>query len=340
MSLIPNPQSLMPAFPATRLRRTRLAPWCRDLVAQHRLQPSDLIWPLFIQEGKNTEVPIPSLPGVSRITLDLLVKRAKSAYQLGIKAVALFPVIDDKLKSPYGDEALFPDNLVCRAIREIKNAVPELGVIADVALDPYTSHGQDGVVENGHVANDLTIEILCKQAAVQAKAGCDIVAPSDMMDGRVGAIRTHLDHENFTDTLILAYSAKYASSQYGPFRDAVGSAKNLGTADKRSYQMNPANGDEALREIALDISEGADMVMVKPGISYLDIIYRAATAFPVPVFAYQVSGEYAMIKAASANGWIDGDAVMLENLLAFRRAGARAIFTYAALDVASILCEP
>ena len=337
MSPAPRSSPLAPTFPATRLRRTRRTAWCRELVAEHRLHPSDLIWPVFIQEGTNTETPIASLPGVSRMTLDVLVVKAKLAHGLGIKAIALFPVIDEKLKSPFGDEALFPENLVCRAIREVKNAVPDIGVITDVALDPYTTHGQDGVVENGHVANDLTIEILCKQALVQAKAGCDIVAPSDMMDGRVGAIRAALEHEKLHDTLILAYSAKYASAQYGPFRDAVGSATNLGKADKRGYQMDPANGDEAMREIALDIAEGADMVMVKPGISYLDIVYRAATGFQVPVFAYQVSGEYAMIKAAAANGWIDGDAVMLEQLLAMRRAGARAIFTYAALEVAKII---
>jgi len=325
------------SFPSTRMRRTRLSPWCRELVAEHRLHASDLVWPIFIQEGKATETPVSSMPGVTRVTLDILVERAKLAAEAGIGAIALFPMIDEKLKSPYGDEALFQDNLICRAIREIKNAVPQLGVIADVALDPYTTHGQDGVVENGQVANDLTIEILCKQAVVQAKAGCDIVAPSDMMDGRVGAIRAALDKEHFCNTLILAYSAKYASAYYGPFRDAVGSATNLGKGGKRDYQMDPANGDEALREIALDINEGADMVMVKPGISYLDIVYRAASSFHIPVFAYQVSGEYAMIKAAAEKGWIDGDSVMMENLLAFRRAGARAIFTYAALDVASAL---
>ncbi len=327
------------SYPATRLRRTRMSAWCRELVAEHRLHPSDLIWPVFIQEGKNTETPVASMPGVSRLTLDILVQKAREARALGIQAIALFPAIDDKLKSPMGDEALFENNLVCRAISDIKNAVPDLGIIADVALDPYTSHGQDGVVENGQVAGDKTVEILCKQALVQAKAGCDIVAPSDMMDGRIGAIRAALEREGHHDTMILAYSAKYASNLYGPFRDAAGSAKNLGKADKRTYQMDFRNGDEALREIALDISEGADMVMVKPGIAYLDIIHRAAAAFPVPVFAYQVSGEYAMIKAAAANGWLDGDAVMLEHLLAFKRAGARAIFTYGAVDVAKIIVE-
>jgi porphobilinogen synthase len=333
----PTPHSFFSRFPETRLRRSRLQGWSRELVAEHHLQPSDLVWPVFIQEGSNTETPVASMPGVSRITLDILVKKAKSARQLGIPAIALFPLVKDELKSPYGDEALFPENLVCRAIREIKNAVPDIGVIADVALDPYTSHGQDGVVENGHIVNDMTIDILCKQALVQAQAGCDMVAPSDMMDGRIGAIRNALEQASLKDTLILAYSAKYASSMYGPFRDAVDSARLLGKADKRTYQMDPANSNEALREIALDISEGADMVMVKPGIAYLDIVQRASTSFPVPVLAYQVSGEYAMIKAAAEKGWIDGDAVMMESLLAFKRAGARAIFTYAALDIAQKL---
>jgi len=311
--------------------------WCRELLAEHRLSASDLIWPVFIQEGKNIETPILSMPGVSRVTLDILVEKVKAAHGLGIHAVALFPVIEAKLKSPMGDEALFPNNLVCRAIKEIKNAVPDIGVIADVALDPYTSHGQDGVVENGQILNDATIKILCKQAIVQAKAGCDIVAPSDMMDGRIGAIRSALESEGFQNTLILSYAAKYASSLYGPFRDAVDSAKFLGAADKRTYQMNPANSDEAMREIALDIEEGADMVMVKPGLAYLDIVQRAASSFQVPVLAYQVSGEYAMIKAAAANGWLEGEAVMLESLLAFKRAGARAIFTYAAADIVYLL---
>lgn len=324
-------------FPSTRLRRTRMSSWCRELVAEHRLHPSDIIWPVFIQEGTNTETPIASLPGVSRITLDILIKRVKLANKLNIPAIALFPVIDAKLKTPDGALAFSEDNLVCRAIKELKSAVPEIGIITDVALDPYTSHGQDGIVENGVVVNDKTVEALCKQALVQAKAGCDIVAPSDMMDGRIGAIRSTLEQEGFHNTLILSYAAKYASSLYGPFRDAVGSAGNLGKADKRNYQINPANSDEAMREIAMDIAEGADMVMVKPGIAYLDIVHRAAHSFNVPVFAYQVSGEYAMIKAAAANGWIDGDAVMLESLLAFKRAGARAIFTYAALDVAESL---
>jgi porphobilinogen synthase len=326
----------MSSYPHTRLRRTRMQPWCRELVAECRLHPSDLIWPVFIQEGTNTATPVASMPGVFRLTLDLLVAQAKEAKSLGIPAIALFPVIDDKVKSPLGDEALFENNLVCRAIREVKNAVPDLGVIADVALDPYTTHGQDGIVENGVVHNDKTVAALCKQALVQARAGCDIVAPSDMMDGRIGAIRAALEKENFTDTLILSYAAKYASSFYGPFRDAVGSAGAL-KGDKKNYQMDFRNSDEAQREIVLDIDEGADMVMVKPGLAYLDIVQRAATTFNVPVFAYQVSGEYAMVKAAALNGWIDGEAVMLESLIAMKRAGARAIFTYAALDIAKHL---
>lgn len=324
-------------FPHTRLRRTRMQGWCRDLVAEHRLLPDDLIWPVFVQEGKNTQTPVASMPGVSRITLDILVKKAKSVNKLGVRALALFPLVKEELKSPNGDEALRADNLVCRAIGEIKNALPHMGVIADVALDPYTSHGQDGIVENGKVINDLTIDILCRQALVQTQAGCDIIAPSDMMDGRIGAIRSALEEQNFKDTLVLAYSAKYASSLYGPFRDAVDSARHLGGGGKQTYQMNPANSDEAMREIALDIQEGADMVMVKPGLAYLDIIQRAASTFPVPVFAYQVSGEYAMIRAAAANGWIDGDAVMMESLLAFKRAGARAVLTYAAPEIAQAL---
>jgi porphobilinogen synthase len=324
-------------FPSTRLRRARMQPWLRELVAEHRLHPSDLVWPVFIQEGKNQETPVASMPGVSRITLDILVKKAKKAQALGIPAIALFPLVDAQRKSPLGDEALFKDNLICRAISEVKNTVPELGIIADVALDPYTSHGQDGIVENGKILNDATVEILCKQAINQARAGCDIVAPSDMMDGRVGKIRAALEAENLSDTLILSYAAKYASSLYGPFRDAVDSAKYLGAADKRSYQMDCANGDEAMREIAMDIQEGADLVMVKPAGFYLDIVARASSAFAVPVVAYQVSGEYAMIKAAAANGWLDAQAVMLESLLAIKRAGARAILTYAACDVAKQL---
>jgi porphobilinogen synthase len=311
--------------------------WSRELLAEHRLHVSDLIWPVFVQEGKNTRTAVGSMPGVASLTLDLLAKEAKLAQSLGVPAIALFPVVDASLKSPYGDEALHPKNLVCRAIATVKEAAPNLGVIADVALDPYTTHGHDGVIENEVVDNDLTVNILCKQAVVQAKAGCDIVAPSDMMDGRVAAIRAALEAEGLINTQILAYSAKYASSLYGPFRDAVGSDTQLGQGDKKNYQMNPANSEEALREIALDIAEGADMVMVKPGLAYLDIVQRAAERFSVPVLAYQVSGEYAMIQAAAQNGWLDGNAVMMESLLAFKRAGARAILTYAAIDVAKAL---
>ncbi len=322
-------------FPETRLRRSRMQGWSRELLTAHRLSAADLILPIFIQEGEKTQTPIASLPDVNRVTLDILLEKAKEAYDSGIKAIALFPLIATELKSPLGDEALFEKNLVCRAIHAVKNAVPNLGIIADVALDPYTTHGQDGIVENDQVVNDTTVEKLCEQALVMAKAGCDIVAPSDMMDGRVGAIRKTLEQHNFTDTMILAYSAKYASNMYAPFRDAVGSGAQLGTGNKKSYQMDFAgSSDEAMREIAMDIAEGADMVMVKPAIAYLDIIKQASTTFPVPVFAYQVSGEYAMIKAAAKNGWIDGEAVMLEHLIAIKRAGAMAIFTYAALDVA------
>ncbi len=337
MSRIPNPESPNPVFPATRLRRTRMEAWCRELVAEHRLSPSDLVLPMFIHEGKNSETPIASMPGMARFSLDLAVRKAKEAKKLGIQAIALFPQVDAKLKTLHGNEALNKNNLVCRAIKDIKNAVPDLGVIADVALDPYTSHGHDGIFENGKVLNDATMEVLCKQALVQAKAGCDIVAPSDMMDGRIGAIRRTLESENFQDTLILSYAAKYASDFYGPFRDAVGSSNALGKSDKKNYQMDPRNADEAMREIAMDIEEGADMVMVKPGIAYLDIVYRAASGFSVPVFVYQTSGEYAMIKAAGAHGWVDGNAVMLESLMAFKRAGARAILTYAAMDAAKTL---
>ncbi|MEZ5691006.1 MAG: porphobilinogen synthase [Rickettsiales bacterium] len=321
-------------FPYTRLRRTRMNVWSRELVAESKLLPADLILPVFIEDGKNTSTPIPSLPDVNRVTTNLLVKAARDAYACGIKAIALFPKIAGELKSPYGDQAFFDDNLVCRAIKELKNAVPDIGVIADVALDPYTTHGQDGIMVNGRIDNDATIEALCKQALNMARAGCDVLAPSDMMDGRIGAIREVLEEEGFIDTIILSYSAKYASSMYAPFRDAVGSGVNLGKSDKRTYQMDYANSDEAMREIEMDIAEGADIVMVKPAIAYLDIIQRASSSFNIPVFAYQVSGEYAMIKAAAANGWIDGEPVMLEQLTSIKRAGAKAIFTYAALDVA------
>jgi porphobilinogen synthase len=322
------------SFPSTRLRRLRRAPWLREMVAEVWLHPSDLIWPVFIQEGNNTRAPINSMPGVFRLTLDLLVKQAREAAALGIPAIALFPVVDSKLKTERGDEALNPDNLVCRAIKMLKDTLPGLGIITDVALDPYTSHGQDGLVKSGIILNDETVEILCGQAINQARAGCDIVAPSDMMDGRIGAIRRALEAEGFQDTVILSYAAKYASNFYGPFRDAVDSAKHLGAADKKTYQMDFRNSDEALREVALDVAEGADMVMVKPAGIYLDIIQRVSKAFPLPVLAYQVSGEYAMIKAASEKGWLNEEAAMLESLIAIKRAGARAILTYSAIEIA------
>jgi porphobilinogen synthase len=324
-------------YPSTRLRRNRADAWSRALVAEHRVSARDLIWPVFVQEGAGEHTPIDSMPGVSRLSIDLLVKAAKHAHTLGIPAIAVFPVVDPKIKSLKAEESYRKDNLVCRAVKKVKDALPDLGVICDVALDPYTTHGHDGIVEGGDVANDATIAVLCRQALVQAQAGCDVIAPSDMMDGRVGAIRAALDAEGFARVRILSYAAKYASAFYGPFRDAVGSAKNLGKADKRTYQMDPAGGAEALREVALDIEEGADMVMVKPGMPYLDIIRRVKEAFHVPVFAYQVSGEYAMLKAAAQNGWLDFDAVMMESLLAFKRAGASAVLSYAALEVAEKL---
>lgn len=324
-------------FPASRPRRLRQAAWIRELVAETRLHPSDLILPLFVQEGSNSETPVSSMHGVSRMTIDKAIMHVTEVAKCGIPAIALFPLVDTTKKNEMGDEAFNPDSLMCRAIKHIKNAVPNIGIIADVALDPYTSHGQDGIVENGVIVNDTTIDVLCRQSLTYAQAGADVVAPSDMMDGRVGAIRMALEMENFKDTLILSYAAKYASNQYGPFRDAVDSKKLLGSTDKKTYQMDIANSDEALREIAMDIEEGADMVMVKPGISYLDIVQRASSTFDVPVLAYQVSGEYAMVKAAAEKGWIDGDVVMMEQLLCFKRAGARAILTYAALDIAKQL---
>ncbi len=324
-------------YPATRLRRNRRDEWSRALVAENRLHPSDLIWPVFVQEGANTRTAIASMPGVERLSIDLLVGQCRKAKELGIPAVALFPVVDASLKTAGAQEAFNAKNLVCRAIQTIKKEVPGIGIICDVALDPYTSHGHDGIVKDGDVENDVTVEVLCRQAVTQAKAGCDVIAPSDMMDGRVGAIRAALDKEGQQHVRILSYAAKYASGFYGPFRDAVGSKNNLGKADKRTYQMEPANAQEALREVALDIDEGADMVMVKPGLPYLDIIRLVSDSFAVPVLAYQVSGEYAMLKAADEKGWLDYDAAIMESLLAFKRAGASAIFTYAAIAVAEKL---
>lgn len=327
------------AFPRTRLRRNRRADWSRRLVAETRLGPEDLIWPLFVREGEGEREPVASMPGVERLSIDLAVDAVREAAGLGIPAVALFPVIDPARKTEDGREAANPDNLVCRAVREVKNAVPDIGIICDVALDPFTSHGQDGIVKDGEILNDPTIDMLCRQAIVQAEAGCDVVAPSDMMDGRIAAIRDSLDGEGLQRTAIMSYAAKYASAFYGPFREAVGSASNLGAADKRTYQMDPANGDEALREVALDIEEGADMLIVKPGMPYLDIVRRVTDAFDVPTYAYQVSGEYAMLKAADANGWLDGDRVIMESLLAFKRAGADGVLTYAAIDIARRIAQ-
>jgi porphobilinogen synthase len=332
-SLPPHPGQ----FPATRLRRTRRHPWMRRLVAEHRLSADDLIWPMFVHEDSEAEVAIPSMPGVVRYSLSRLVDAAGDAHEWGIPAVALFPATPPEKKSAAAEEAFNPENLVCRAVRTLKGAIPELGVICDVALDPYSSHGQDGLVRDGYVVNDETLEALCRQAVVQAEAGCDVIAPSDMMDGRIQAIRGALDQAGFLDVLLLSYAAKYASAFYGPFRDAVGSAANLAGGDKKTYQMDPANGREALRETALDVAEGADMVMVKPGLPYLDIIWRVKQVLGVPTYAYQVSGEYAMLCAAAERGWLNREQVMLESLLAFKRAGADGILTYFALDAARLL---
>ncbi|MEO8175939.1 MAG: porphobilinogen synthase [Sphingomicrobium sp.] len=326
-----------PSFPALRMRRGRSAPWMRDMLAEHRLHPSDLIWPIFVCEGEDCEEPIGALRGVSRWSVDRLAGQARHAASLGIPCIALFPNTQQHLRTDDAREALNRDNLICRAIRAIKDAVPEIGVLTDVALDPYTSHGHDGLVdERGRVINDGTVAILTEQALAQAAAGADIVAPSDMMDGRVGAIRAALEREGHQDVAIMAYAAKYASAFYGPFREAVGSSGRL-TGDKRGYQMDPANGAEALREVALDIAEGADMVMVKPGLAYLDVVARVKDHFGVPTFVYAVSGEYAMIEAAAAAGAGDRDALILETLIAFKRAGATGVLTYHALDAARLL---
>lgn len=324
------------AFPARRMRRLRTSGWMREMVAETRLSPADLILPVFITEGKATREPIASMPGVERVSIDELVKDAQASADLGIPAIALFPATPPEKKTMDGREALNPENLICRAIAEIKAKVDNLGIITDVALDPYTTHGHDGLVEDGKILNDETVEILQQQALTQARAGADIIAPSDMMDGRVKAIRAALDNENFTEVAIMAYAAKYASGFYGPFRDAVGSNGFL-KGDKKTYQMNPANADEALREVALDINEGADMVMVKPGMPYLDIIQRVKAEFHMPTFAYQVSGEYAMMKAAAQNGWLDFDTCLIESLLGFKRAGCDGILTYGARTAAQFL---
>jgi len=328
----------LPAFPASRPRRLRRDAFSRALVRENQLSASDLIYPVFLLDGQGQTQDVASMPGVQRLSIDRLLPLAEQCLALGVPVMALFPVIDAAKKSPDGREATNPDGLVPRAVRELKRRFPELGLLTDVALDPFTTHGQDGLIdEAGYILNDVTVSVLIKQALVQAEAGVDIVAPSDMMDGRIGAIRTALEAQGAIHTKIMAYSAKYASAFYGPFRDAVGSAANLGKSDKKTYQMDPANADEALREVALDIAEGADMVMVKPGLPYLDIVRRVKEAFRMPTFAYQVSGEYAMIKAAAANGWLDHDAVMMETLLAFKRAGADGVLSYFALDAARLL---
>jgi porphobilinogen synthase len=328
--------TLQPQFPATRMRRLRRTEWSRRLVAERTLTPADLIWPIFIVDGANKREPIASMPGVERLSVDLVPGAAEEAQKLGIPVIALFPHTDPAKKTDDGREALNPDNLVCRATRAIKAAQVEIGILCDVALDPYTSHGHDGLLKDGIILNDETVEVLVSQTLNQVRAGCDIIAPSDMMDGRIGAIRHALEREGHKDTLIMAYAAKYASAFYGPFRDAVGSSKAL-KGDKRTYQMTPANGDEAIREVALDIAEGADMVMVKPGMPYLDIVARVKQSFGMPTFAYQVSGEYAMIMAAAERGWIDADRAILESLTAFKRAGADGVLSYFAPRAARLL---
>ena len=325
-------------YPLARPRRLRRDEFTRNLVREHALTPHDLIYPVFVLDGHQRREAVASMPGVERLSLDLLLPVAEECVQLGIPVMALFPVIDASLKTVDGQEAWNPEGLVPRVVRELKKNFPQLGVMTDVALDPFTSHGQDGLPDDtGYILNDETVKLLVKQALVQADAGVDIVAPSDMMDGRIGAIRNALEANGHIHTRIMAYSAKYASAFYGPFRDAVGSATNLGKSNKKVYQMDPGNTDEALREVALDIAEGADMVMVKPGMPYLDVVRRVKDAFSVPTFAYQVSGEYAMLKAAAQNGWLDHDAVMLESLLAFKRAGADGVLTYFAVAAARLM---
>ena len=323
-------------YPELRMRRLRRHDWSRRLVAEHTLSPSDFIWPIFIVDGEKKREPVASMPGVDRLSTDLAVAAAEDAAKLSIPVIALFPYTDPALKTEDGREATRADNLICRTVRAIKKAVPGIGILCDVALDPYTTHGHDGVFVGDDIGNDETVEILVRQALVQAEAGCDIIAPSDMMDGRVGAIRTALEKNGHRNTLIMAYAAKYASAFYGPFRDAVGSSKAL-KGDKRTYQLDPANGDEAMREVALDLAEGADMVMVKPGMPYLDLVRRVKETFHVPTFAYQVSGEYSMLLAAAERGWLDRERVVLESLMSFKRAGANGILTYFARDAAKLL---
>jgi porphobilinogen synthase len=322
-------------YPAVRMRRMRRDPFSRALMRENTVTASDLIYPVFILDGHNQRQQVASMPGVERVSVDLLMKVAEECVSLGIPVMALFPMVDASLKTYDGVEATNPEGLVPRAVRELKRNFPQLGIMTDVALDPYTTHGQDGLPdENGYIVNEKTIAMLTRQAMAQAEAGVDIIAPSDMMDGRIGAIRVALEEQNFIHTRIMAYSAKYASGYYGPFREAVGSSANLGKADKNTYQMDPANSDEALREVALDLAEGADMVMVKPGMPYLDVVRRVKDEFKVPTFAYQVSGEYAMLQAAFQNGWLDPDKIVMETMMSFKRAGADGVLTYFALDVA------
>ncbi|MGH1375933.1 MAG: porphobilinogen synthase [Alphaproteobacteria bacterium] len=325
-----------PSYPAKRMRRVRSSAWIRNLVEENTLSVNDLIWPVFVLDGQNTREKIPSMPNVERYSIDILIEEVKKARDLGVNAIALFPITPSDRKTEDGKESYNPNNLMCRAISALKKEVPEIGLITDVALDPYTSHGHDGLIQDGVILNDETVEVLCKQALVQAQAGADIIAPSDMMDGRIGAIRTTLDTNNQQNTMIMSYAAKYASAFYGPFRDAVQSSGCL-TGDKKTYQMNPANSAEAIAEVALDITEGADMVMVKPGMPYLDIITHVKSEFNVPTFAYHVSGEYAMLRAASDNGWLDYNSAIIETMIAFKRAGTDGILTYAARDVAQML---
>ena len=327
-----------PQFPTTRMRRIRRSPWLRDLVRENSVSVSDLIWPIFVISGQYKEEPISSMPGVSRLSVDVAVQKAAEAAELGIPMIALFPNTDSSLRDEAASEAFNADNIICRAVRAIKQAVPHIGIMCDVALDPYTSHGHDGVMKDGLIINDASVALLVEQAVSQARAGCDVIAPSDMMDGRIGAIRQGLDAAGFDEVAIMAYSAKYASGFYGPFREAVGSGTLL-SGDKKTYQMDPANTNEALREVALDIAEGADMVMVKPGMPYLDIVSRVKREFGVPTFAYQVSGEYAMLTAAIERGWLDREKVVIESLMAFKRAGADGILTYFALEVAQKLAR-
>lgn len=339
-SLVPPPASVLGrgAFPRTRMRRLRQSGWSRELVAETHLGVGDLIWPLFVMPGSDVQEPVGSLPGVHRHSIDRLLEEVAKAIDLGIPAIALFPVTPAELKSPDGNEALNPSNLVCSSVRSIRERFQDqIGIVCDVALDPYTTHGQDGLLRDGKIVNDETLAVLCQQAIVQADAGCSVIAPSDMMDGRIGAIRDALDSAGHERVILMSYAAKFASAFYGPFRDAVGSASNLGSGDKKTYQMQPSAADEALHEVALDLQEGADIVMVKPGMPYLDIVHRIKSQFAVPTAVYQVSGEYAMLCAAAQNGWLDREACMLESLLAFRRAGADMILTYFAAEAAELL---